>query len=119
MIVYKATNKLNNKIYIGRTCTSLKSRINRHLQASKKGSPYIFHKAIREVGLDNFEWNIIYRCKSIEEANEKERFYIKEYNSFGDGYNMNDGSKGYKPTEETILKIKEKLKNRKPWSHEL
>lgn len=45
---------------------------------------------MRKHGIENFEFGIIEEC-SIEELDEKERFYIKYYNSYLKGYNCDEG----------------------------
>ncbi len=59
MIIYKATNKINNKSYIGQTQHSLESRNSQHYR-DYKDSNTSFHKALRKYGKENFEWKIIY-----------------------------------------------------------
>ena len=86
------TNKIDGKCYIGQTTGLLKNRINRHVLDSKKKNNIYFHNAIIKYGSDNFKWCILEFCYSLEELNEKEQWYIKHYNSFGDnGYNMTTG----------------------------
>ena len=91
MIIYKATNKVNNKVYIGQTKHSLETRKNRHLQLAKKGVKTHFYEAIRKYGEDNFEWEIICSAKDKKTLNELETYYITKYNSIKNGYNMVDG----------------------------
>ena len=74
-IVYKATNIINNKCYIGQTTDTLDNRIKRHLIKSKKTNNY-FHNAIRKHGIDNFKWEILYECDSKEILNLMETFKI-------------------------------------------
>lgn len=95
MIIYKVINIKNNKLYIGMTTKTLKYRKNTHLNSMKCGSNYIFHNAIRKYGIDNFEWEIICECFSKEELNEKEIYYIKEFNTLTpNGYNISTGGSG-------------------------
>ncbi len=92
--IYKATNKVNGKIYIGQT-VNFERRKREHL-SSKNGVHYncgIFHKAIKKYGKENFEWEIIDKCKTPEEATELESLYIIKYNSCisfekSNGYNI-------------------------------
>lgn len=117
MIIYKVTNLVNNKIYIGQTSQSLKRRQSRHLSSAfSNDSNYAFHKAIRKYGKENFDWEIIDNSETQEELNEKEIYWIKFYNSFSEhGYNMTlggNGSSGYKMSEESIQKtLDTKLRN--------
>lgn len=93
MIVYKAKNKLNNKCYIGKTTKSLEERMGQHIKHSEKGKSKFF-KALKSYGADNFEWEIIYTAKTLNELDEKEKYYIKLYDSINDGYNMVEGGTG-------------------------
>jgi len=108
MIIYKATNKINDKVYVGQTISKLNIRINRHRNTAKK-SDSLFSRAIRKYELKNFIWEVLCECQTIEELNEKEIYYIELYKSFGEnGYNMNSGGDNYirKPfTEEHKAKI--------------
>ena len=107
MIIYKATNKIDGKCYIGQTIHSLKRRKTDHLWS--KDNCY-FHNAIQKYGWNNFEWKVIEECSSEEELNEMEFHYIKQYNSFRpNGYNLTMGGRGirgYKHSEKTKRKIK-------------
>ena len=111
MIIYKATNILNGKKYIGQTTKSLSDRIVYHMRAARCKSPYIFHKALRKYGIKNFEWEILCECDTQTELNEKEKLLIDENNSYygkQQGYNMTFGGKGgvngYIQTKECIEK---------------
>lgn len=93
-IIYKATNKINNKIYIGQTTNSLTRRKTNHYAAARtKKDTLFFHKAIRKYGEDNFIWEVLKQADTREELNELECFYIKQYNSNNSeyGYNMTAG----------------------------
>ena len=94
-IVYKITNKVNNKIYIGLTNKSLQKRWKAHCNSAfSKNDPYVFHKAIRKYGEDSFKKEILESDLTEDDAKEKEIFYIKKFNSYylnGHGYNMTYG----------------------------
>lgn len=98
-IIYKVTNKLNGKVYIGQTIRKLSERRNGHIKDSKSNSNLHFHNALRKYGIKQFVWEIIDTTRSRIELNKKECFYIKEYNSFDKryGYNMTYGGEGVKP----------------------
>lgn len=91
MIIYKATNKINGKCYIGQTRHSLEHRKTIHLRYAKKGVDTHFYQAIRKYGEENFEWEIICSTNNKKHLNELETFYITKYNSIQNGYNMVDG----------------------------
>jgi group I intron endonuclease len=90
MIIYKATNTVNGKCYIGKTKNSLESRIKSHKIASTKKDS-LFYRAINKYGFDNFKWEVITKCDDINELNNLEKKYISEnYN----GYNIAKGGDG-------------------------
>jgi len=96
--------------YLGQTTRTLKQRKSSHLSSSKKGSTYYLHRAIRKYGAENFKWEVIYNASSEEELNEKETFFIKEYNTNSqDGYNLTEGGRGIRGWKHSEL-TKEKIK---------
>ena len=110
LIIYKVTNIVNKKIYIGQTVNSLEYRKNQHIRearCSKRKGVY-FHNAINKYGAENFIFEEIDNANKIEELNEKERHWISFYNSNNKsfGYNLDSGGQngGYK-SEETKKKI--------------
>ena len=113
-VIYKITNLINNKIYIGQT-TNVKERFRHHKQAPfRKGSRDYnkpLYRAIRKYGLDNFSFEIIDKsAKSIDELNDKEINYIKLFDSIidsGHGYNLESGGNNGLKSEYTKKKISE------------
>lgn len=97
MIIYKATNILNNLSYIGLTTRTLSERKHEHLRHIDNENTY-FHKALKKYGADNFHWEIIDNsANSREELAELEKHYIKELNTLApNGYNITSG--GENPT---------------------
>ena len=89
MYVYKITNLLNNKIYIGIT-NSYKRRFREH--SNIKDPKSLIAKAIQKYGKENFSFEVLYRGLSIEESCEKEIELIKKFNSLTpNGYNISKG----------------------------
>lgn len=94
--IYRVTNIINNKLYIGFTSQPLTQRKYQHKSSSK----YLrrnnkFHNAIKKYGYDNFFWEIIYQSKDYEHClHEMEPFFIKECNSYNNGYNSTSGGEG-------------------------
>lgn len=97
MTIYKVTNILNGKCYIGKTKGDFQKRKKQHIQNALNGSERCpkFYNAIRKYGVDNFEWESVYseNCL-IEQLNEKEKFYISKFNSIKEGYNVCVGGEG-------------------------
>ena len=97
MVIYMIRHKLTRKIYVGKTTRTLEERINEHLRNSRNS--YI-DRSIKKYGFENFEVEILSKCDTIEELNEREKFWIKELNSkFPNGYNLiGYNIKPHKPT---------------------
>jgi group I intron endonuclease len=96
MIVYKVTNLVNGKIYIGRTISTLEKRKHDHLMEAshsyREGFNAPIHKAIREFGEDNFKWEIIDRVIFQEYLILCEAKHIEKLNSkIPHGYNVRGG----------------------------
>lgn len=109
-IVYKHTNKLNNKIYIGITKNTLKKR----WQGGYGNNPH-FSKAIQMYGRDNFASEVLEDGLTKEQAEEKERYYIALYDSTNPnkGYNIEMGGNHHgKHADETKAKISKALKEK-------
>ncbi len=92
MIIYKITNTINEKVYIGLTTTSLKTRWQSH-KGSVKSNPRPLYRAMRKYGIENFTIEVIDETDSMEKLAELERSYIKKYNSRDPqfGYNLAAG----------------------------
>lgn len=113
--IYKATNNITGNNYIGED-KHWPKRIVDHKSCSfnKKSNAYnyIFHKAIRKYGWENFKWEILYQSLDGEHTlNIMEPHFIEEYNSFmPNGYNMTLGGdapfRGKKHSKKTKLLMK-------------
>ena len=94
MLIYKATNVLNNKSYIGQTTTTFNNRISGHKhRALYENDNNKFYNAIRKYGWENFIWEIVEESSdwTQEQLNQKEQYYIKLYNTIDEGYNILKG----------------------------
>lgn len=83
-IIYKITNKVNGKSYIGQTRYTIEFRWKQHQH--KKDNTY-FYNAIHKYGVENFSIEILEEC-NIEDLNSREIFYIAKYDTFNNGYNL-------------------------------
>jgi group I intron endonuclease len=107
-IIYKHTNKISGKSYIGYTCQKINKRWNYHYYHSKKQSTK-FDKALLKYPEDS--WNheiLIDNIPSLEEAKQKEIEMISKYDTYQNGYNSNSGGSGkknFKHSEKTKRKI--------------
>ena len=120
MIIYKITNQLNQKCYIGQTIRTLEERWKRHQNdALNNVLNTHFARAIRYYGPENFSLEIIDTATTQEELTKKESYWIKYYNSIENGYNETDaenksGGNTYKSkTLEEMEEIKEKIRQSK------
>ena len=109
MIIYKATNTINNKCYIGQTIQNLTYRRSAHYFYATKDVPdTLLSKAIKKYGRDAFTWEVLEQCDSKEQLDEMEYHYIKSFQSYGEGgYNSTPGAggKGRRMTKEQKTKM--------------
>jgi len=109
MIVYKITNLLNGKRYIGQTVNSIEKRFKDHSNLNNKCH---IGRAIRKYGKENFKIEIVCRADTLKELNEREESLIRLYKTLRpNGYNIALGGsnkgrvispmKGRKHSEET------------------
>lgn len=84
--IYKTTNTVNGKIYIGQHKSE-------KFDYSYIGSGKIFKSAVRSYGRDKFVCEVLCWCDSREQMNEMEKYYIQEYGAKNKdiGYNISDG----------------------------
>ena len=96
--IYKITNNINNKIYIGLTCRDVSRRWIEHCSKAKQQDGFYLHNAIRKYGKENFTISIIDQTSSIDELKQLEQQYIKKYHSNNKeyGYNLTLGGDGKK-----------------------
>lgn len=95
-IIYKATNILNNMMYVGQTVKTLNGRKRGHkTDVNHNRYNSYFHRALRKHGWDNFVWEIVCECGSIRELNEMESLFIAKFNTRSPyGYNLTNGGDG-------------------------
>lgn len=108
--IYKITNTINGKSYIGQTIQNVKERFYQHCatKCSKAVSNMAIHRAIKKYGKSNFTVEVIEEIDSAN-LNDRERYWIKCYNSYNNGYNSTkggqDGCKPFKDLDvESIIK---------------
>lgn len=88
--IYKITNQLNNKSYIGQSI-HIEQRWQEHLYQSSQCS--LIKYALHKYGVNNFSFEILEEC-SQEKLNEREQYWINYYDSFNNGYNLTLGGDG-------------------------
>ena len=92
--IYKITNTLNDKVYIGQTIKTVQKRFIQHKNNSNKEyfSQIVLYKAFNKYGIENFI------CEEIEEVpndklDEREKYWIEYYDSYFNGYNSTLGGR--------------------------
>ena len=104
-IIYKLTNLINGKIYVGQTTQTLKARMRRHKSGGRPG----VDSAIQKYGWENFKVEIIEKCPH-EKLNEREVFGIQFYDCMAPkGYNLTAGGSKIVFSAETRKKISSAL----------
>jgi group I intron endonuclease len=106
-LIYKITNSINNKLYIGKYTRKkfYETTFNKYW-----GSGTLIKKEIKKYGIKNFKKEIIEYCKTNEELNKKEKYWIKTLNCITpNGYNITIGGVGgdiisNNPNKKIILK---------------
>lgn len=88
--IYKITNRVNNKVYIGQTRYTIEHRWNQHLRAYREKRPVCLYAAMEKYGLDNFSIESLEEVSS-DKLDEREIFWIAKYDSLKNGYNMTRG----------------------------
>lgn len=100
MLIYKITNLINNKCYIGQTIKTAEERWKEH-QAHAFGSHpndqnKTLYQAIRKYGIENFSFEVIQdNIDTFEKLDKAEIYWIDYYNSFVKGYNETFGGQQY------------------------
>lgn len=133
MIVYIIKNKVNKKVYIGQTIRTFdlrypgrglgSERVYNYLvdcesynKKNKKRRKLKYNKhllmAMKKYGFENFEIEILDQCETIEQLNDREKYWIKEFDSTNNdyGYNIQLGGQNTKQTvEEYLIKVNKEI----------
>lgn len=113
--IYVYTNKINGHQYVGQT-NNLQKRFNGHKSDSYNQNShsynYPLHNAIRKYGIENFTFEVIESNLTQEEADEKEKYWIKEKKSHVSqgGYNITFGGDGHSTEKLSWEELKERGK---------
>lgn len=90
--IYKITNNVNGKVYIGQTIQTIKERFYQHCATKCRDSVLnmAIHRAIKKYGKSNFTIEVIEEVDK-DSLNDREKFWIEYYNSYNNGYNSTRG----------------------------
>lgn len=97
--IYKIQNLINNKSYIGKS-VSIEDRWNKHksncFNKNSKSYDFAIYRAMRKYGSENFSFEILEKFDKIDQQflGEREQYWIKQFDSFYNGYNMTLGGDG-------------------------
>ena len=112
--IYKITNLIENKHYIGQSIHIYQrwtKHKNRAFNKNDKSYESLLYQDIRKYGLENFDFSILEICPR-EKLDEKEIFYIQKYNSYKpNGYNKTLGGSGKQEIPEYVYFVIEDLQN--------
>lgn len=106
--IYKITNTINDKVYIGQTSYPIAKRFREHINRAKYESNIVrpLYSAMRKHGVENFKIELIERVKTKKLTNAREKYWINYYNSFlGRGYNATEGGEGGSSRKKEVLQI--------------
>ena len=106
-VIYKITNKVNGKVYIGQSSFSVEKRFAEHCRDMNKRSleKRPLYSAMKKYGIENFSVELIEECE-LDIIHQREQYWIAFYNSYHNGYNATIGGEG------TILFDHEAIANR-------
>lgn len=116
--IYKFTNKINNKIYIGLS-NDIERRYREHINNAILGKDHVYlHEEIKKYGIDNFTFEVVetFDINDRDLLAEREKYWISYYDSYYNGYNNTTGgdlSNGRpKLTSEDVINIRTRYANR-------
>jgi len=85
MIIYKTTNLVNGKFYIGKDAKNKRTYL---------GSGKILKQSIQKYGKENFVKEILEYCTDLEHLSQREIYWIDKLNAIEKGYNLTEGGTG-------------------------
>ncbi len=93
--IYKIINDINDKVYIGKTLSSIEERFKQHKKDSLKESEQIrpLYRAMRKYGIEKFHIEKVEECP-LEILSDREKYWIEFFSSYKNGYNATIGGDG-------------------------
>lgn len=99
-IIYRFTNNINNKCYIGLTTRTLKKRVYHHYYVAKRGSSSHFHRALMKYPKECWDIDILEEgSDTIQNIKRREVELIELHNTYNDGYNSTKGGEDFSSSE--------------------
>lgn len=93
--IYKITNKINNKVYIGQS-VNIEERWDYHKAVCHWDNQSALYRAFKKYGIKNFDFQVIEKVPPIkEQLNEREIYWIKYYDACKNGYNLTKGGNSF------------------------
>jgi group I intron endonuclease len=107
MYIYKITNAINNKVYIGQTIQkNPKMRWYDHCAKTRHGKNNHLYNSMRLYGIDNFAWEVIDSADNIDDLNDKEEYWLSEHRKTTEVYNIREAGGNKFHSKESIEKMK-------------
>lgn len=92
--IYKITNQINQKSYIGKTERNVSVRWSEHKKNRNQFPNLPLYRALNKYGVENFTIDIIEECPT-DILDDREIYWINHYNTYqGEGYNCTGGGEG-------------------------
>lgn len=119
MFIYKITNIITKKLYVGQTKRSIQRRFKSHIsEANRNLYDTYLHRSIRKYGKENFTIELLEECNS-DNISKREIFWIQTLNTKApNGYNLHEGGFGgcLNPSLELRQKLSEAKRGYVPWN---
>lgn len=100
--IYKITNDINGKIYIGKTYNSIEKRFKEHCKdrLKRKCEQRPLYSAMNKYGIEHFYIELL---EETDNPEEREKYWIEYYGSFKNGYNATTGGDGKPYVDKNII----------------
>jgi group I intron endonuclease len=108
MHIYKITNTINRKMYIGQTIRkNAKMRWYEHCACARAGKKSYLYDSIRKHGVGNFTWEVIDSANDLDELNLKEQYWLDAYKKIAEVYNIREAGNNKIHSVQSKEKMKE------------
>lgn len=117
--IYIIENKITNKKYVGKT-NDLRKRWTDHInKCNQNKDNFQLYNSMRKHGINNFDITSIYQSNNHDHILSLEKYFIREYDTYKNGYNMTyggEGTIGRTASKETKNRISKANKGRVAWN---